>query len=230
MGVSHRHVPETIRTVSVYIPARTVVPKTDDEDPIDYYYRPITGTIYRSRLAMSVSLLGSRTYDSLLEIGYGSGVLLPELARHADRIAGIDLHDCVDAVHTMLRGEGVSADLRTGSLFELPFDDGTFDAVVSFSVFEHLTELDAALREVVRVLRPGGRFVAGFPVRNLVTDAFFRWAGYDPRAIHPSSHSDIERAIRRAPGLQFDRRRIMPAFLPADFALYEACTACKLPC
>ena len=40
----------------------------------------------------------------------------------------------------------------------LPFADGSFDAVVACLVFEHIRDVDAAIAEVARVLRPGGRF------------------------------------------------------------------------
>src|SRR5690606_21670366 len=41
---------------------------------------------------------------------------------------------------------------------ELPFPDDTFDAAVACLVFEHIDEVDAAIAEVARVLRPGGQF------------------------------------------------------------------------
>lgn len=208
--------------MALYIPERAVVPKSDDEDPIDYYYKPITGPVYRSRLEMGIKLLGSHRYKALLEVGYGSGVLLPELARHAERIAGIDMHTKSEEVKKMLKHEKVEADLHQGSLFEMPFKDGEFDALVCFSVLEHLTELDRAMEEFARVTKPGATLVLGFPVRNLVTDSFFRWAGYDPRAIHPSGHRDIERAIMRNSSLMLDRKSIFPALIPTDLALYDA--------
>ena len=63
----------------------------------------------------------------------------------------------------------------------------------------------------------------GFPVRNFITDAFFRLFGYEPRKLHPSSHRDIEQAIRRQPLLSLDRVRVLPGFLPTDLSLYFSC-------
>lgn len=45
----------------------------------------------------------------------------------------------------------------------LPFRDGAFDAVLSTSVFEHVDDIDGAVAEVARTLRPGGRFVITMP-------------------------------------------------------------------
>jgi SAM-dependent methyltransferase len=47
-------------------------------------------------------------------------------------------------------------DLRTADAAALPFDDATFDLIVSTAAFEHISDLDAAVREVARVLKPGG--------------------------------------------------------------------------
>lgn len=210
-------------TPSVYVPDRAVVPKTDDDDPIDYYYKPLTSYVYRKRLTMTAALLGPGKYPSLLEIGYGSGILLPELARHTERLVAIDIHSNREPVVAMLKRLGIQADLRRADLYKMPFEDHTFDALFCLSVLEHLTELDRALAEFTRVTKPGATLVFGFPVRNAVTDAFFRAVGYDPRKLHPAGHRDIERAILARPDLRLERRETFPAVVPRDLALYYAC-------
>jgi ubiquinone/menaquinone biosynthesis C-methylase UbiE len=207
----------------IYIPERAVVPKPEPDDPIDYYYRPFTGKIYRDRLEISMSLLGEQKSDALLEVGYGSGILLPELARRTKRLVAIDIHRKADDVHRMLDHEGVKAELHEGNLYDMPFTDGEFDALACFSVLEHLTDLDGALREFARVTRPGAVLALGFPVRNTITDTFFRLAGFNPRKIHPSSHRDIEQAIRRQSLLSLDQVRVFPKHLPTQLSLYVSC-------
>jgi SAM-dependent methyltransferase len=205
------------------IPPKGMAPKPDADDPVDYYYHPVVGWLYRARLSLAIDLLGPRRYDSILEVGYGSGIFLPELARHAERIAGIDIHTESARVKAMLERLGLDADLREGTLFELPWEDSTFDGVVCLSVLEHLVELDAALGEFRRVLRPGGVAVLGFPARNPLTDTFFRLVGYNPRAIHPSSHTDILDAAKRHPGFTVEMRRHFPRLLPTAGSAYVAC-------
>lgn len=214
--------------VPLYIPERSVVPKSEFDDPIDYYYRPLTGKIYRDRLEISMSLLGDKKYDALLEIGYGSGLLLPELARRTNRLVAIDIHGQADEVYRMLEHEHVKAELHQGSLYEMPFGAGEFDAIACFSVLEHMTDLDAAFREFVRVTRPGAVLAFGFPIRNFITDAFFRIAGYDARKLHPSSHADIEQAIRRQPRLRLDAIRLIPRYIPASVGLYFSCRCIRV--
>jgi ubiquinone/menaquinone biosynthesis C-methylase UbiE len=202
------------------LPPRDIVPKTAPDDPIDYYYRVPTARIYRARLRLAVRLLGAETSDSLLEVGYGSGILLPELARRTRRLIGIDVHGERARVDEMLTRLGVNADLRDASLFELPFADGEFDALVCLSVLEHIVELDAALAEFRRVLAPGGIAVLGFPVHNPVTDLFFPAVGYNPRELHPSSHRDILAAARRQAGFVVEREDHYPRWAPVDVTEY----------
>ncbi|MBA2384709.1 MAG: class I SAM-dependent methyltransferase [Actinobacteria bacterium] len=212
--------PPDARAGQVALPPRELVPKPAADDPVDYYYRLPTARIYRARLRLAGRLLGSESYDSLLEVGYGSGIFLPELARRTSRLAGIDVHGASEQVNEMLARLGLEADLREASLFDLPFEDGTFDALVCLSVLEHIVELEAALSEFRRVLKTGGVAVVGFPVRSPVTDTFFRVVGYNPREIHPSSHRDILGAARRHPGFVLEREEHYPRWAPVDVAGY----------
>ena len=208
---------------TLLLPPRGLVPKPNADDPVDYYYKPLTAHLYRVRLELAVDLLGVGRYPSLLEVGYGSGIFLPELARHADRLVAVDVHPESARVQDMLRRLEVDAELRRASLFELPFEEGEFHGLVCVSVLEHLTELDRALDELRRVLRPGGVAVFGFPTRNPFTDAFLRLARYDPREIHPSSHADILAAAERHPGFALDALARFPSLLPQSLSAYVAC-------
>jgi ubiquinone/menaquinone biosynthesis C-methylase UbiE len=190
---------------------------------VEYYFKPLTARLYRARLHLAGTLLGTGPYESLLEVGYGSGIFLPELARRTGRLAGVDIHGKSERVAEMLRGLGIEAELREASLFELPFRADEFDALVCLSVLEHVTELEAALGEFARVLRPGGVAVFGFPVRNVVTDTFFRAVGYDPRRLHPSGHEDILGAARAHPTLAVEREAWFPRLLPLRVAAYAGC-------
>jgi SAM-dependent methyltransferase len=212
-----------VRGRDIRLPPAGLAPRTHAEDPVEYYYKPLTGRLYRARLRLIADLLGETRFESLLEVGYGSGIFLPELARRSSRLVAIDIHGESAKVEEMLAAVGVSAELVDASLFELPFADGEFEALVCVSVLEHTTELDRALDEFRRVLKPGGVAVLGFPVRNRVTDGFFRLVGYDPRAIHPSAHGDILGAAERRADFTLEQRAWLPKFLPLDLAAYAGC-------
>ena len=94
----------------------------------------------------------------VLEIGVGMGVDHAEWARRAPAyLAGIDLTDkAVGMTRERLSSEALTSDLRVGDAEALPFEDGSFDLVYSWGVIHHTPAPEAALREVLRVLRPGG--------------------------------------------------------------------------
>lgn len=212
-----------LETGDIVILPRTAVRKTGGDDPVDYYYRPLSAGLYRARLRLAASLLGSGPFETLLEVGYGSGIFLPELARRSRRLAGLEVHDEAETVATALRRFGIEADLRRGSVYQMPFDDGAFDAIVCLSVLEHLTELPRALDELRRVLRSSGVCVLGFPVRNPITNTLFRLAGYEPRRLHPSGHADVLASVRSHTGFEGEREAHLPRRLPLALGAYAAC-------
>jgi ubiquinone/menaquinone biosynthesis C-methylase UbiE len=108
--------------------------------------------------------------------------------------------------------------LKSGSILALPADDGFFDEIVCVSTLEHIPELDKAMEEMSRVLKVGGKAVLSFPVRNAITDRFYRLFGYDPRKLHPSSHNDIIAAASRH--FVVEKVLAFPNIRNIDLALY----------
>jgi 2-polyprenyl-3-methyl-5-hydroxy-6-metoxy-1,4-benzoquinol methylase len=149
---------------------------------------------------MAVRLMRSKGYIRLLEAGCGSGIFLVELARHCKRLDAVDVHDNLETVRDMIRLEGLTAgkiEIRHASVFSLPYEAGLFDGVVCMSVLEHFTTPASALRELARVAASDADIILGFPAKNLLTDLLFRFAGFNPNEIHPSSHVAILEAARR---------------------------------
>jgi ubiquinone/menaquinone biosynthesis C-methylase UbiE len=106
-------------------------------------------------------------YDRALELGCGSGFFLLNLiqAGVARRGSVTDLSPGMVKVATR-NGEnlGLQIDGRVADAEGIPYDDDTFDLVVGHAVLHHIPDVELSLREVVRVLKPGGRFVfAGEP-------------------------------------------------------------------
>jgi SAM-dependent methyltransferase len=108
-------------------------------------------------------------YGHALELGCGTGFFLLNLmqAGVASRGSVTDLSPGM--VQVALRNAaslGLDVDGRVADAERIPYDDGTFDLVVGHAVLHHIPDVPAALREVLRVLKPGGRFVfAGEPTR-----------------------------------------------------------------
>jgi SAM-dependent methyltransferase len=93
----------------------------------------------------------------VLDVGTGEGQLARLAVRGgAGRVVGVD--PTWAQVEVARQRAGGPSYVRAGG-DALPFGDGTFDAVLACLVFEHVREVDAALLEVGRVLRAGGRFL-----------------------------------------------------------------------
>jgi ubiquinone/menaquinone biosynthesis C-methylase UbiE len=79
-------------------------------------------------------------------------------------ITGIDRRaDYVEAARLFAQRKGVQARFEVAAAEELPFDEGTFDVVLSFDVFEHVSDPHRALRESCRVVKSGGWLLLVFP-------------------------------------------------------------------
>ncbi len=91
----------------------------------------------------------------VLEVGCGTGLILERLARVARRAEGIDLSP---GMLDKARARGL--EVREASATALPYADASFDVVVSFKVLAHVPDIRAALAEMARVCRPGGRVLA----------------------------------------------------------------------
>ena len=99
----------------------------------------------------------------VLDCGCGPGSITLGIAARLGEgsVVGVDMDESQVRLATTNAAARAAANVtfRTGSAYALPFADGTFDAVFSHALLEHLSRPDAALREFLRVLQPGG--VAG---------------------------------------------------------------------
>lgn len=146
-----------------------------------------------------VGLLQIRPGEKILEIGFGPGVGIALLAETASTgyVAGVDPSAEMVAQARARNSAAISrgqVDLRQGSVEHLPFDDGTFDAVMAINSMQVWPDAVLGLREVRRVMRAGGRIALGFtPYSGQTRDGLtsvLSTAGFtEPRLI------DVERGF-----------------------------------
>ena len=138
----------------------------DDPDPVVKEYSAAAKDYDRkwsfyvdSTTRETMARLQIRPADRVLDVGCGTGELLSKLAAKypAARLAGLDP---VPEMLNVARGKlPANVDLRVGWANELPWPDSSFDVVVSCNMFHYVTHPVAAIREMERVLRPGGQLV-----------------------------------------------------------------------
>jgi SAM-dependent methyltransferase len=117
---------------------------------------------FRQRI---VQLAGLRGDEDVLDAGCGTGLTTLRIAEQHPgcKVYGIDLSPkMIEVARNHAAERGLDADVRTGSITDLPYPDAAFDVVLTNIMFHHLdlVEKRLAVAEIARVLRPGGRFVS----------------------------------------------------------------------
>lgn len=148
-------------------------------------------------------LLTDTSGGSHLDVGSGTGALAARAAALGRRVVGIDADPEMAAMSTAV----VPGRVVEGMLPDLPFADHAFEAVTANFVINHVPDPRAAMRELTRVTRPGGRVAATiWPAQtpawaSLVAGAF-RAAGLVPiPSQHLSAEFDFERSVAGLRGL-----------------------------
>jgi SAM-dependent methyltransferase len=147
---------------------------------------------YRGRrrvLEQTIERLGLPAGARILDAGCGSGRNMVDLARHGE-VTGVELSE---ASASIARERGVG-EVVEGSVLEMPFARDSFDLAVCLDVIEHLEDDRAALRELRRVLAPGGVLLVTVPAYQWL------WSGHDVINHHHRRYSreTLERAARDA--------------------------------
>jgi SAM-dependent methyltransferase len=146
---------------------------------------------------------GKATERRILDVGCGTGTMLSHLGVYG-KAEGVDIdEEAVGYCH-----ERGLLDVRLGAAENLPFDDGTFDLVTALDVVEHLDDDLAALREIGRVLRPGGYLLVTVPAHR------FLWGDQDEVNLHKRRYvaAEVRDRLTQA-GFDVQRVSYMNAFL-----------------
>lgn len=127
---------------------------------------PLRFASERRRFEALLRLLDLKEGERLLDAGCGSGWLSGSASRGGARVWAFDV-----ALAGVAAARGRYPEVEAfsvGDLYRLSFGAGVFDAVVVSEVLEHLEDIDAALAEVGRILKPGGRLLVSVPYRETI--------------------------------------------------------------
>jgi ubiquinone/menaquinone biosynthesis C-methylase UbiE len=135
------------------------VAKVYDDWDTDYY-DPTSEALYDRAIPEMLADLGAAPGSLVLDAGCGPGVHSVRAIRCEHRVCAIDISDV--ALETTRRradrlGMASALSTRRENLTRLSFPDASFEAVFSWGVLTHIPEIEQALAELARVLKPGGR-------------------------------------------------------------------------
>ena len=148
-----------------------------------------------SYLAQALSGVPEQFSGSLLEVPVGTGVLTMPLYKTLPRaqITCLDYSPDTIAQEKASRLALSNVSFRQGDVGALPFEDGSFDAVLSLNGFHAFPDKEEAYRETFRVLRPGGTFCGCFYVSGACrrTDRLIRRA-YEPMKFFTPPYETVD--------------------------------------
>ena len=124
--------------------------------------RDVTDNYVFQRSKLAYVEAAKRVEGRVLEIGTGTGYGVEFIAPHAERYVTLDKCRSEELPQMPSNVEFVQC-----AVPPLPFEDESFDYVVSFQVIEHIKRDKEFVREVYRVLKPGGRFIVSTPNRPM---------------------------------------------------------------
>jgi len=170
-----------------------------------------------------LALLAARPGERVLDVGSGPGLLVASLADAVGpggAVHGLDPSSPMNAIAREQCGAQPWVSIAEGDALDLPYADAAFDAAVSTQVYEYVADVPAALAELRRVVRPGGRvLILDTDWDSVVWHAADRdrhrrvMAAWEEHLVHPHLPCLLPGHLRRA-GFRIAGRSLVALFNP----------------
>jgi ubiquinone/menaquinone biosynthesis C-methylase UbiE len=148
-------------------PTPATLPTMPDQMTFDERTAAQLEVVYRTRdirrrRALAEEALAAQPGDEVLDVGCGPGFYVADILETVGEhgaVTGVDASAAMLAIAARKAGDRPNVRLLEGEATKLPVGDASVDRAISVQVFEYLSDVDAALAELMRVVRPGGRVV-----------------------------------------------------------------------
>ena len=202
------------------LPDRRLLFKTSDVDYFYWNYQFPIKYIQRYRLRSVLKLMNAENFDKLLEIGTGSGIFLLELSTHCRQLYAIDIHEKIESVQEICKKQRINVEVSKRSIESTNFPDNFFDAIISVSVLEFISDLNSAINEIKRIMKPDGIFVTICPQKFFLLDfilSFFTDKPPDEEFLN--SRTEISPMLEKS--FKVLKKRIFPPILGKLLPVYN---------
>ena len=201
----------------------------------DIYWVPGVLDVFARELANRVET-GAR----ILDLSTGTGLVAGYAAEGAGpdgEIAGLDPTPDLLSAARAKNFSGAPVRWMEGSGEDMPFEDGSFDAVLCHQGLQYVADREATFSEIKRVLMPGGRLPAGVwssaerqPAFGVVEDSLASHIGSEQRPIHAWSFGGLEELRRLAEGAGMMLERLETIERPMRFDSIQQFVDVQIAC
>lgn len=190
------------------------------DDHMDELYNaknPLVRFVHRGRLRAITDHFPRGARLKVFDAGCGEGHLLAALH---ERYPSHEYHgaDATPIALTRARARCPFAAFSRADLLFLAYPDASFDVVIATEVLEHIFNYRAALRELIRILKPGGTLILTFPNEILWTVSRF-FLGRRPIKVPDHVNSFTPRRVCEVVGLPLRQKINLPFRLPFALSL-----------
>lgn len=202
--------PEGARVDHLHMPADHMENLYDSKNPLVKF-------VHLNRLKSISDQISTEKEQRILDAGCGEGHLLERLHRLSphSHYYGVDI---TQAALEKAQERCPWATLKSANLSGTGFPPAYFDVVVCTEVLEHVYEYEAVIRELKRVLRPGGRLILTFPNETLWTCCRFL-LGRKPVKVPDHVNSFSPRLMKAQVNLKLENQTNLPFRLPFFLSL-----------
>lgn len=140
-------------------------------------------------MELAIDFLENRKFKNIVDIGCGSGILLPTLRLFSKKVIGMDMHNKLKSVKENIGGVFVKGDIT-----KIPFKN--VHCICALSILEHVN-IHKSLRELEKCLSPEGIAIFGIPSENFFVRLWFKIKKSPALEIHINNKEDIINGIKK---------------------------------
>lgn len=142
-------------------------PYTPGSEKFFKFYDAQREEIEPPKFSLRLHEYNSYSKKNVLDVGCGNAYVLSKYALQGANVFGVDItKTAIDISKKRFKLLGIRGVFKKADAEKLPFAENSFDLVCSMGVLHHVPDTEKAIKEIFRVLKPGGKFISMFYHRN----------------------------------------------------------------